>query len=288
MRAWLSYLLMASLCAAGASVVAKPSGTAPTRVVSMNLCTDQLAMMLAGDGQLLSVSYLAGDPRGSAMAQEAQNYIPNHGRAEEIYLLEPDLVIAGSYSTRATVDMLKRLDLPVAVIDPAWSLSDVSDRIVEIGALLGQEARADQLIADFDAALAEVAQPASDGPRAALYSSRGWTQGEGSLAGQILGAAGFRNIATEAGYDRGGIMPLEVLAMMQPDMVVSSAPYAGYSRSEELLLHPVIETFRQGQARANMRDADWVCGSPFVLRAIERLRADRDAFEAQTSKGGEK
>ena len=41
---------------------------APARVVSMNLCTDQLAMLLAAPGQLLSVSKLARDPMSSAMA----------------------------------------------------------------------------------------------------------------------------------------------------------------------------------------------------------------------------
>ena len=44
---------------------------APERVVSMNLCTDQLAMLLAGPGQLASVTYIATHPRASAMAEEA-------------------------------------------------------------------------------------------------------------------------------------------------------------------------------------------------------------------------
>ena len=45
---------------------------APGRVVSMNLCTGQLAMMLAAPGQLHSGTYLAIDPRASAMAEEAE------------------------------------------------------------------------------------------------------------------------------------------------------------------------------------------------------------------------
>jgi iron complex transport system substrate-binding protein len=274
MRAW-SFSLIAL------SLIATMSHAKPSRVVSMNLCTDQLAMMLADDGQLHSVSYLAFDPRGSAMAKEAQNYIANHGRAEEIYLLQPDLVIAGSYSTRATVDMLKRLGLPVAVIEPAWSLDDVRDRIVQVGELLGQQDKAAKMVADYDRDLEQARQAEANGPRAALYSTRGWTSGDSSLAGQILRAAGFQNIAIELGFEKGGMMPLEVLAMAQPEMVVSSAPYAGYSRAEELLLHPVIETYREGQARTNMRDSDWVCGSPFVLRAIARLIEDREAYEAR-------
>lgn len=38
----------------------------------MNLCADQLAILLAGPGQLRSVSFLAADPRASAMAEAAR------------------------------------------------------------------------------------------------------------------------------------------------------------------------------------------------------------------------
>lgn len=263
---------------------AETAGPAPRRVVSMNLCTDQLAMLLAAKGQLLSVSHLASDRRSSAMVKEAGAYVTNHGRAEEIYLLRPDLVIAGAYSSKATVRMLKRLGVPVAVIQPARSLSDVRARIKEIGALLGQDEKAGRLAQRFERDLAELRQTPPGGPRAALYAARGWTSGPGSLAGQILLAAGFRNIAGELGLKHGGTMPLEVLAMAQPDMVISSTPYKGHSRAEEILLHPVIETYRQNQTRANMRDSDWVCGTPYVLRAIHRLIEDRTRFEAGVKK----
>ena len=94
----------------------------PQRVVSMNLCTDQLAMMLAAPSQLLSVSFLASDPQASVMAEDAKSYEANYGRAEEIYLLDPDLVLAGSYTNPATDDILRRLNVPVVVMEPARSI----------------------------------------------------------------------------------------------------------------------------------------------------------------------
>ena len=59
---WLAVML-----ALAGPVAAQP----PQRVVSMNLCTDQLAMMLAGPGQLISVSHLGHDPAVSPMAAQA-------------------------------------------------------------------------------------------------------------------------------------------------------------------------------------------------------------------------
>ncbi|MBO9479664.1 ABC transporter substrate-binding protein [Shimia sp. R11_0] len=245
----------------------------------MNLCTDQLAMMLAAPGQLVSVSYLARDDRSSAMARAAKAYDINHGRAEEIYLLAPDLVIAGAYSTRATVDMLRRLDVPVAVMQPARALEDVTARILEMGALLGQEDRAEDMARTFERDLAMLRAAEPQDVRAALYSANGWTSGDNTLAGQILLAAGLRNVATEVGYARGGIMPLEVLAMAAPDMVITSSGYPGMSRSEEILRHPVVEAFRAAGANSAMRDRDWVCGTPHVLRAVQRLIEDRKTYQ---------
>ena len=124
---------LAALCL-GVPAAAQAQDAAPRRVVSINLCTDQLAMMLAAPGQLHSVSMLATDPRSSAMVEEAQAYDINHALAEEVWLMQPDLVIAGSFSRRATVDMLRRLGVPVVVMDPAYSLAQVSDRLREMGA----------------------------------------------------------------------------------------------------------------------------------------------------------
>ncbi|WP_354002086.1 hypothetical protein [Pseudotabrizicola sediminis] len=56
----------------------------PQRVVSINLCTDQLAMLLAEPGQLISVSFLAQDPRSSVMVDEALACPANRALAEEV------------------------------------------------------------------------------------------------------------------------------------------------------------------------------------------------------------
>ncbi|WP_043917647.1 ABC transporter substrate-binding protein [Jannaschia aquimarina] len=255
-----------------------PAGP-PARVVSMNLCTDQLAMLLAAPGQLVSVSSLAQDPRGSAMATEAAAYPSNRGLAEEIYLLDPDLVIAGSFSTQATVDMLRRLGVPVAVLDPAYSMADIGDRIEEMGRVLGRAEAAAQLRAEFEAGLAALREEIATRPRAALYYANGYTSGDRTLAGEILLAAGFANIAAEAGLPEGGVMPLEILAMAEPDALVTGRPYPRASRAEEILDHPVLHQMRERRAAGAVSDSEWVCGTPHVLQAVGRMRALRERLE---------
>lgn len=255
----------------------------PARVVSINLCTDQLAMMLADEGQLWSVSDLALDPRASAMTAEAAGYVINHARAEEVFVMRPDLVLGGAYSTRATVSMLRRLGLRVELFTPANSLADVRDQIVRMGEVLGRQAAAEAMLADFDARLARLRAEVARRPEAILYYANGYTTGDRTLAGQILLEAGFSNAASALGYRSGMNLPLEMLAMSDPETVITGQSYPGASRSEEILTHPVVEVLRATRPSATMTDADWVCGTPHVLHAIEGLAGLR---REMTGSGG--
>ncbi len=252
----------------GAAALADPG---PSRVVSMNLCTDQLAMLIADPGQIVSLSYLSTDPRSSAMYAEARAFAQNQGQAEEIYLQQPDLVLAGRYTGVATVNMLRRLDKRVELFLPAYSLEDVRERMLQMGRALGREARSEALVADFDAGLAALREDVRNRPLAALYYANGYTTGDQTLAGQILLAAGFDNVTTRAGQLRAGNMPLEVLVMMQPEAVVTGAKYPGQSRSEAILDHPVIRALQRDRHTGTVADSDWLCGTPHVLRAVAKL-----------------
>lgn len=264
-------------CAVTFALAGVARADAPQRVISMNLCTDQLAMMVAAPGQLHSVSYIALDPRSSAMVAEAQTFTINHGLAEEIYLMQPDLVIAGRFSTQATVAMLRRLGIPVVVFDPAYALADVRDRILQMGDVLQRQSTAKAMVEEFDQRLIALQSEVVTRPSAVLFYANGYTSGEQSLAGQILTMAGYDNAGAERGYTSGMKMPLEVLAMVDPDAVITSRAYPGASRSEAIMAHPVIKSLRETRQTPSITDHDWVCGTPFVLRAIETLAAERAA-----------
>ena len=255
----------------------------PARVVSMNLCTDQLAMLLARKGQLVSVSSMAIDPHVSPMVARAKRFRINHGRAEEIYLMRPDLVLAGTYTDPATLAMLRRLGVRVETLPQVSSLPELRGNITRVGELLGRRQAAHALLHTFDTRLAALAPDVDERrPRAVLYYANGYTLGDATLAGQILHAAGFENAATtdpgtgrESGYGQGGRLPLERLVMLQPDLVVTSRRYPGVSRSEAILDHPAVRALRAGMGQAAMTDSDWVCGTPAVLDAISALEKVR-------------
>lgn len=263
-------------CLLGALLLVLPglAGAAPARVVSMNLCTDQLAMLLAAPGQLVSVSYLAADPRASAMAAEAAAYPANRGLAEEVFLLRPDLVLAGSFTTKATVEMLERLGVPVLVAPPAYSLADVRSEITRIGAALGREEAARALLARFDEGLAATPAPVEPRPSAMVVGGNGYASGPASLVGEVVAAAGFANGAASLGLESGGRVSLEELVMHAPDLLVLPEPYPGASRAEEIPRHPALAG--TGTARVTLPDRNWVCGTPALLENLAALAAERE------------
>ncbi len=255
------------------ALAGNPAGAEmPRRVVSINLCTDQLAMLLAAPGQLVAVSHLARDPRSSTMTAAALGHDITYGQAEEVFLREPDLVLAGTYTTRATVDLLRRLGVRVVEFPPAASLAEVGRQMREVGQVLGRARQGERLAARFEAGLAALRSEVAVRPRAALYYAGGYTSGRRTLAGEMIEAAGFANVAAERGMEAGGILPLELLLLAAPDLVITAEPYPGASRAEEVARHPALAGLRRGGAIA---DADWVCGTPGVLDAIVRLGAVR-------------
>lgn len=273
----------------GESVAEHRTDTAPQRVVSMNLCTDQFAMLLAAPDQLVSVTHVARDPRSSPMADIAEGFSTNHGGAEEIFLMAPDLVLAGEWSDPIAVAMLRGLGVRVETVASVSSLAEVTMRLRDMGALLGREAVADQQIAQFNADLAALSPSTDARPRAAFYFPNGYTLGTGTLSDEILGFAGFTNVAVELGRSFGGMLPLEELVLAAPDMIIRSELYPGASRSEEILLHPAL-TRLSGTARGMLSTADWVCGTPFILNALSDLAAAHDRVTTQSphlTEGGE-
>lgn len=245
----------------------------PKRVVSMNVCTDQLAMLLADEGQLLSVSYLASDPNSSALAGQAGRYAVNHGLAEEIYILKPDLVLAGVYSTRTTVGLLRELGIPVEEFPPSASFDDVRAEFRRMGDVLGTRGRAEAILATFDAELAKLQAQPVPGRRIALYYANSYSSGAGTLVDAVVGAAGLRNIAHEFGLTGTGILPLEALVMADPDMIaVADQQYDAPALAQQNFRHPAFLAFSARKQTVVLPSALTVCGGPFTLEAVRLLQ----------------
>src|SRR5262245_61854111 len=111
------FLLAFVIAAAAWPVAAKP-----VRIVSTNVCADQLALALADRAHVISVSSLATQPQISNFVEVAKGIPVNHARAEEIIQLKPDLVIGDVHTGAHANRMAAALGVPVHVFDAGISL----------------------------------------------------------------------------------------------------------------------------------------------------------------------
>lgn len=249
------------------------AGEAPRRVVSMNVCTDQMAMLVADKGQLHSVSYLATDGSTSALAAEANSYVVNHGLAEEIFLMKPDLVIAGTYTTRTTVDLLKRLGFAVEEFAPEASIAQVRANLQRMGKLLGRQQRADQLVAEMDAEIGRLKTIKVHDVDLALYYANGFTSGNGTLVADIVGIAGLENLADKLGISGTGQLPLEVLVLARPDLIaIDASSERGPALAKQNFAHPAFRAVTSQHQAVQLDSRYTICGGPFTLVAARILQ----------------
>jgi len=252
------------LCGLSLSALADGAG----RIVSINLCADALVLSLAPE-RVLAVSELARDERLSPVAARAASVPVTDGNAEAVLRLDPDLVVAGRFTTRATVALLKKLDVPVLELDTPTTLEATRAQIREVAGRLGVAARGERLVARLDAALARAADHPEVAPVAAVYLPNGATAGSGSLIDELLEHAGLVNLADQLGIRRWGTLSLESLLLAAPDLLIVEREHPYPSLATGLLGHPALAGL--GADRVVLPGQYWSCAGPWLAEALGRL-----------------
>lgn len=242
------------LCGGGTRVA-----RAALRVVSLNLCTDQLLVLIAPQ-DVAGLSPLVRDPALSAVAPEAAKLPIVPAAAEAIFRRHPDLVLAETSGEQLLLGVLRRLGLRVVTIRDPENFAEIEAAITKIAALLDAPARGAALNAGIEAILAKL--PRTGGPRTAMvWEPRGLTPGPHSLPGAVLAAAGYRDVA------RGGALELESLLSHPPDLLVVPGAPGMPSRATTMLRGSILAAIPHRRVPAS-----WlICGSPFSARAAERI-----------------
>ncbi|MEQ8370665.1 MAG: ABC transporter substrate-binding protein, partial [Alphaproteobacteria bacterium] len=277
--------LMLGVLAAMPDAMGQSAASAPQRVVSLNVCSDQLLLQLAPRDAIASLSFLVADPAVSAMADAAAGVSLNHGLAEEILPLQPDLVFAGAYGARPAVALLENNGVRVERMGLALSLDDVMSHIEQVAAALRRPAAGQALarqVQERIAAAGRGAAPRQDRPRAITYHANGLTAGSGTLTHDIIEAAGFVNLAAELGVD--GLRPLSIEALVDaaPDLIILGAAREGPpSLATALLRHPALVGLLQRARTLVIAESALACGPPGVTAALDQLGAVRRQMTAR-------
>jgi iron complex transport system substrate-binding protein len=245
---------------------------APRRVVSFNLCADQLVVALADSEQIAALSPYARDPQLSVVAEQARKFPALDWSAEGTVALAPDLVLVGPSDRRETRQMLTALRVPVADVALVTDIAAARAQIRTLATQLGHPERGQALVRALDAAQARLAAVARAPSRTALVVERaGYVNGPASLVAMLLAEAGLRPPSgSPAGY--GGYVSLETLLTIRPDfLVLKDPPPQAQDQGALFFTHPAIRTLYPPERRIALPTKYTLCGGPALVEALDYL-----------------
>jgi iron complex transport system substrate-binding protein len=264
------YLLVPLLCLLAWTAAAQP----PQRIVSMNLCTDQLLLLLVERERIASLSYFAADPLYSIYADQALGIPGNRGQAEEVLGFSPDLVLTSLFSATLAASLLERLGHRVERLGFANSLEEVYAQIRQVAALTGTQQRAAALIAETDRRIAQHTPQLAPlaGKSAAFYSANGISYGSATLQHDFLTRLGLRNVAADAGLQGPALLPLELLLANAPDYIFTDPRTLLDSQlAQPLLQHPALQALAEHTRFLVVSERHFQCAGPQVADAWREL-----------------
>ena len=265
-------IMMLAACGEPRSA-SSPSSERPMRIVSLDYCADQYVLKFADPEQILAIS-----PDGvkdfSFMRDTAADVPTVRAVAEDVLILKPDLVVRSYGGGPNAAAFFERAGIPVLQV--GWASTVEGDGPGSIAHLvqtmadgLGQSDKGAQTIADYQARLA--ALNANPSGISTLYMSRaGVSTGEGTLAHNMMVAAGLENYADRAGWHS---LPLEKIAYEKPEMVAATFfdtpadPRYRWSASR----HPIAQSQLERTNTVSLEGAWTSCGGWYILNAVEAL-----------------
>jgi iron complex transport system substrate-binding protein len=272
MRPWPAFLALA-LIGCGARQPAVPATAArPLRVMSINLCTDQLVLALLPPERIASVTWLARDPSGSVMSAAAGRVAVNHGLAEDVLAQEPDLVISGTFTAPPLRAMLQRTGYPLIEVPEAASFDEIRRITRQVAAAVGEPARGAALIGALDARLATLAAHPGPTTRVLAWTRDGPSAAAGSLYNAIVDATGAHNVAGDPRHATSGRPDIETLLAANPALIIQGTTDGrSASLGDNVAHHRLVRRYWRDRT-LSVRQAYYSCGTPMIADEALRLR----------------
>ena len=248
----------------------------PQRVVSLNLCTDQLLMDMLPPENLVGITQLSLDPALSYQYKKALAYSPHQGRIEEIIALKPDLVITGEFTTQAINVLLEKLGYHVIQMGLPSTVTGIKQQILALGQHVGRPHQAAEMVSDLSLSLARLKHSrVLNKPTAAIYYANGFTAGKHTIANEALTLAGFKNIAAEKSLSFIAPLPMEALIEAQPEVLIFGRYLKNTdSMAHQVLTHPALGQFthRSNIKTLSVPDKYLTCAGPSISAAVAHLQ----------------
>lgn len=248
---------------------AQPASTGG--IVSTNPCSDQLLLALAPQ-RVVAISHYSHEPGSTSVPLDvARRYRATAGTAEEVIALQPDLVVASTFTSASTLNAYRRAGLKVLTLDSPTTIAASRDQIRSVASAVGATAAGERLVARIDGAVAAAAPRDARRPATLLYISDSFANGGASLLTEMVGLAGLGDASKDFGLAFSGSVPIESLLAHPPRIVLDPDPWGRTASLRRRVLgmagYQVIED-RFPRQLIN-------CGGPTIIPALRALAAIR-------------
>ncbi len=244
-------------------------------IVSIDFCADQYLLALANKSRIQAVSFEAVGPR-SFYGTRAEGLPTVNGSVEELIQLQPSLVLRTWRGGARAVKILERLSIPTYTPTFFMSVEQGFDVVKATAKVLGEDAAAEALVADYQVRLAALKDAPKYPLKAAYMTPSGFTAGTGTYVNDIIHLAGFETIADEIGLKSWAPLPLEKVALTPPDFVVATffgdpdVHVSHWSSGR----HGVYKKLMGNLPVINVPSRHLSCSGLFAVDAAEFIRAE--------------
>ena len=286
--------LWGASCALGSGCGSPPTpeateSSAPLRIVSLTLATDEILLDLVPVERIAGVTNLVDDAEISNAAGRYPDSVPRlrEADAERIIGLTPDLVCVAPHNSIDFVQLLQHSGPPIFKYEWVNSIDEVEAGIQKLGERVGEPERAHCLAVKMQAKrkrIAERLKGLRERPRV-LFWSAGFTAGPRSTIDDMIREAGAINVAAELGLGASEEISPERMVAADPDYVLLCR-WAGDDRPNRVDNHPILRRLRAVQTNRvlSVEGRYLTSVSHYVVEGVERLarllHPDRFANEA--------
>jgi iron complex transport system substrate-binding protein len=241
-----------------------------------------MLLQLVPKSRIAGVTYLARDGAQTLFPGAADGVAVNYGTPEDIIKFRPDLILTGDFSLAVTRRLAREVGAPLVEVKSTRTFDDVRKNLRQVGAAVGEPARAEALVRQMDARLARLAARRAPPERVVVWDGGATVPGSDTFANQIVHTAGAVNIAAQPGGLYTGF-DVERLLEARPDALL----YAGGARpllQDDEARHRVIRRVFAGR-RIAYPEVVFNCGLPQSAKAAEDLRRQLDALPPRLERG---
>ena len=265
-----AWLLVGVASSSGHASSADGHDTTP-RVVSTNVCIDNILINIFGTKNVVAVSNLVDD----ALYSQVKFLDPSIERisfdAEEILRLNPSLVLISNFSNHRVVNMLKDSGVKIVTVPFATKLSDISQNIQIVGTAIKQQTKA-KIAAD--AIYQHIGETMPKTGKFALHiTSNNYIYGNNSLISDAIRYAGMATEEQDRFANKPGFYSIENIILSKPDyLIVDGSDEIGSLKFEHDRYHPALKVAFPPEHRIKIEPKLWSCAHQLTPQIIDMIK----------------